>query len=75
MLEIAPIVQYRAIQHTLDHIEYELVTRRLLTDDEKSALHALFVARLPDDMNVSVSEVDEIPRSKAGKYEEFVSKI
>ena len=73
IMKIAPVKQYQAVQHSLKHIEYLLVTSRPLTDSEKQKLEFLFLDNLHPEMNVLISEVKEIPRSKNGKYEEFLS--
>lgn len=75
ILEIAPVKQYQAIQHTTHEIEYRLVVERSLSESETSQLKKLFVKMLHPEITVTINEVDSIPRSPGGKYEEFLSLI
>ncbi len=75
ILKIAPVLQFQAIQHTLQDIEFLLVVKRPLTGDEKNKLLGLFQSNLHPEMKITVNEVDSIPRSPGGKYEEFASKL
>lgn len=72
-MKIAPVKLYQAVQHSLNHIDYLLVTSRPLTQSKKQKLEFLFLDTLHPEMNVFISESNEIPRSKNGKYEEFLS--
>lgn len=75
MLKLAPVLQYQAIQHTIHEIEYRLVMAQPLSNQARQALLALFGENLHPEISVTISEVDSIPRSASGKYEEFVSKL
>jgi phenylacetate-CoA ligase len=75
MLKIVPVRQFQAIQHSIEHIEFLLVLDRRLSDDEKQQLTKVFYSVLHPAMNITIHEVDNIPRSASGKYEEFVSRL
>jgi len=75
ILKIAPVRQFQAIQHSIEEVEFSLVVKRPLSEDEKNKLSALFRDNLHPEINIKVSEVNEIPRSASGKYEEFISKL
>lgn len=71
--EIAPIVQYQAIQQNRTHVEFRLVTERPLTRTEEDALIAHLQKALgyPFTIDLSYFE-DRIPADASGKFEEFV---
>jgi phenylacetate-CoA ligase len=73
--DIAPVVQHQIVQHDVEHIEARLVVERDLTADEESALRALIVERLGHDFRLSFSYPQRIERTRAGKFEEFVSHV
>jgi phenylacetate-CoA ligase len=73
--EIAPIIQYQAIQHDRENIEFRLVVERALTADEESRLTAHVQAALGHPFNLKlVYFADRIPAGANGKFEEFVSR-
>lgn len=72
---IAPISQFQLVQKTLDTIEAILVTARELTESEQNELRQLITTELTYPFMVTFTYVDEIPRSKGGKYEEFRSEV
>jgi len=63
------------VQKTLDTIEAILVTARELTESEQNELRQLITTELTYPFMVTFTYVDEIPRSKGGKYEEFRSEV
>jgi phenylacetate-CoA ligase len=72
---IAPIKQFQVVQHTLDDIEVKVVLPRPIRAQEKDGLTRLFHETLNHTFNVTILQVDSIPRSAGGKYEEFMSKL
>lgn len=75
MTACAPVKQFQAIQHTLSQVEYLLVCKRKLTQDETNCLTQLFKKNLQHDIQIIITEVATLQRSKNGKYEEFISHI
>lgn len=75
ILKLAPVLQYQAIQHSLYEIEYLLVMEQTLSDEARQQLLSLFQQNLHPEINITITVVDDIPRSASGKYEEFVSKL
>jgi phenylacetate-CoA ligase len=73
--EIAPILQFQAIQHTVNDIEVQLILERQLKTEEKEELTTLFHKMLGESFNIEIHQVEELQRSASGKYEEFLSKI
>ena len=75
ILKIAPVRQFQAIQHSIKEVEFLLVMDLSLNIEDRQKLIELFRSNLHPEMNVTISEVDSIPRSASGKYEEFVTKL
>lgn len=75
ILKIAPVRQLQAIQHSIQDVEFLLVVARALSNEDKQKLIELFRTNLHPEMNITISEVDDIPRSASGKYEDFISKL
>lgn len=75
ILKVAPVLQFQAIQHTIQEVEFLLVMESPLNDDDKQKLVEMFKSNLHPDMDISVREVYEIARSASGKYEDFMSKL
>ncbi|MDP6843788.1 MAG: hypothetical protein QGH73_19120 [Rhodospirillales bacterium] len=73
--QIAPVSQFQLVQKTLESIEVKLVTARPLSAGEEDQLREVIVTQLTHPFSVSFTYVDEIPRSKGGKYEEFRSEV
>jgi phenylacetate-CoA ligase len=74
--EIAPIVQYQMVQHSLERIELRLVTERPLTSDEEAALRAHLHTILKFQFAIDFSyHQGRLQTGPNGKFEEFVSKI
>jgi phenylacetate-CoA ligase len=73
--EIAPIIQYQAVQHDRENIELRLVVARALTSDEENRLTAHVQAALGHPFNLKlVYFAHRIPTGANGKFEEFVSR-
>jgi phenylacetate-coenzyme A ligase PaaK-like adenylate-forming protein len=75
LISAAPIRQYQLCQKSLEHIELRLVTARRLEAAEEERLRGWVREKFGYPFVVSFSYHDEIPRSPAGKYQEFVSEL
>jgi len=74
--EVAPVVQYQFVQQDRDNIEARLVVERALSATEEEGLRSLFTAAIGYPFAVRLSYFDrQIPRSRSGKYEEFVCDV
>lgn len=73
--KIAPIEQFQVVQHTLDDIEVKLVLSRPIREQERDELTNMFHETLRHPFNIKIVQLDEIPRSAGGKYEEFISML
>ena len=74
--DIAPIIQYQLVQHTVDHIEMRLVTERALTSEEEAALQAHMRKTLGPGIDVTFIYYEgRLPLNANGKFEEFLSLI
>lgn len=74
---IAPVIQGRLVQKTLDDVVFEVVTERRLTADERDALARMVQGRWGESVpvRVQVTEVAAIERRAGFKFEEFVSEV
>jgi phenylacetate-CoA ligase len=74
--KVAPVLQFRFIQHTLHEIELIVHTRAPLEPDQLTALAKIVQTALdyPFDVRVTRSET-ALPRSSGGKFEDFICKV
>lgn len=72
---VAPIIQAQLIQHTPVAIEARFVVDRPLSITEEEDLKKAVQETLGYPFDVGLVFVDEIHRSKGGKYEEFISHV
>ncbi len=72
---IAPVRQHQVIQRSATHLEARLVTERNLTAAEEEQLARHMTARIPAKMSVTFTYLEDIPRSKSGKFEDFMSEV
>ena len=75
MLEVAPIRQYQIVQKALDLIELRLVTERALEPSEEAALGGWVGERFGEAFRVEITLMDEIPRSRTGKIQDFLCEV
>ncbi len=73
--KVAPINQLQVIQHTVAEIEVKIVLAKSITSDVEESLHEVITSDLGGHFKVQLTYVDEIPRAKSGKYEDFVSNV
>lgn len=73
--EIGPVRQLQIVQTSPAELTIKVVGERALTGEEKERLASAIRSRLPCPFQVTVSQQDEIPRLKSGKYEDFLSLV
>jgi len=73
--DIAPIEQFQLVQKSLQDIVVKLVLPRPMKEEEKQTLTELFHQTLRHPFNITFEQLDDIPRSPGGKYEEFISEL
>ena len=74
--QIAPSIrQFQYVQKSLDEIEYRIVTPARLTSDQERQLRELIIGNFGDSFQITITYHEEIPRTRSGKYEEFVSEV
>jgi phenylacetate-CoA ligase len=72
--EVADIKQYQAIQHSLSDVEVRLVVDATLTSAQESQLTTLIHSALGHAFPLRFSYFkEELPKTKGGKFEEFIS--
>lgn len=69
------IKQLQFVQTELDSLVLRLISSEPLSSDEESELIKVFNHRADYDYKFTFEYCDEIPRSKGGKYEDFISLI
>jgi phenylacetate-CoA ligase len=75
MTEIAPVRQHQFVQKSFDLVEARLVCDAPLTQAQEAVLIERIRVRLPDGFRVEIAYANEIPRSRGGKFEDFVSEV
>jgi phenylacetate-CoA ligase len=74
--EVADIRQYQAIQYALDDIEIKLVVEHPLSGEQEARLTALIHGALGHPFPLRFSYFNqELPKTRGGKFEEFVSLV
>jgi len=74
--DIAPIRQYQAIQHTLDTVEMKLVVDAPLSPQQEELLRTVVLDALCHPFTLRFSYHDtELPKTRGGKFEEFISLV
>ena len=75
LMGLAPIRRYQFVQHDTRSLELRVEVSRPLQADETKALAAWVRDKYGQSFDVTVTELDELPRSAAGKFQDFVSEI
>jgi phenylacetate-CoA ligase len=78
LAQVAPIRQLQAVQHSLTDIELRVVPLQPLDAGDEARILAAAQARFDEigpGLQLRLTCVDELPRSKSGKYEDFVSLV
>lgn len=74
--DVAPVLQFQFIQHTLNDIEFRVVTADPLNGAQEAGLAATASAALGHDTKVRITQRRErMPVGTNGKFEEFVCRI
>lgn len=74
--EVADIKQYQAVQHAPDDIEVKLVTEHPLSGEQEARLTSIIHNALGHAFHLRFSYFkEELPRTRGGKFEEFVSLV
>ena len=72
---VHPVRQFQFVQKSPDTIELRLVTDRVLNEAEEREFTGILHDRFNHPFRITFSYPERIPRSKTGKYEDFVSEI
>jgi len=71
---IAPIRQYQGVQHTVDTVEMKLVVDAPLSAQQEELLRTVILDALGYPFTLRFSYHDaELPKTRGGKFEEFIS--
>ncbi len=69
------VAQQQVIQHAIDDIEVKLVVREAPTAEQEAALRGILNEGFGHAFPIRFTYVDEIPRTRSGKFEDFVSRL
>jgi phenylacetate-CoA ligase len=72
---LAPVRQYQFAQVARDAIEVRLAVHRPLTPEEEARIAEWTQAKFAYPFDISFKYADQLPRTKAGKFQDFVSEI
>ena len=75
LMSLAPVGQYQFVQHTAERIELRLGGPRPLVPEEEAAIVSWVQEKFDYPFDVTVTRLEEIPRTPSGKLQDFVSKI
>ncbi len=74
-LALAPIRQYQFVQRRPEAIELNLSIERTLAPEEEEGLRQWVREKFGYPFDVTLHYLEEIPRSAAGKYQDFMSEL
>ena len=75
LLEAAPIRQFQFVQKSLETLELRLAVPRPLTAAEEARLRAWAEGKFGDHLTFVFKYYEEIPRTAAGKFHDFISEV
>lgn len=67
--------QYQFVQTSLHDLEIRLAVARPLSAEEEAALRAWAGAKFDPQLSFTFKYFDEIPRTPAGKFHDFISLV
>ena len=70
-----PVIQFQVAQVAPDHLETRIVPQGSFGPDDEARLIERMLERLPADYRITFRYIEEIPRSRSGKYMDFKSEI
>jgi len=75
LMNLAPIRQYQFAQVETDLLEVRLATARDLSEDEEAAVGNWTTIKFGADFRICFVYADELKRTKAGKFQDFVCEL
>lgn len=75
LVKVAPIRQFQLVQKTVERIEARFVVERELTTEEEKQVIGIIQQKLGYSFEVALTYSTELPRSRSGKFEEFISEL
>ncbi len=75
LLATAPIRQFQFVQMSVERIELRLVVEREPTPSEEDGLRRWVWDKFGHPFDVTITYHDEIPRTAAGKYQDFLCEV
>jgi len=75
LMELLPNVQFQLIQKSLDTLLLRIGTNKPIDDEVFLQVKTIFNEAMGYPFNIQLEQLQIIPRSKSGKYEEFLSEV
>ena len=75
LTKIVPYRQIQIYQHTLSELEFKLVVDEKVSPDQENQMVEILHKALKYPFAITFTYTDTIPRTKGGKYEEFISHV
>lgn len=72
---VADIRQFQLVQEDLDRLTVNLVCNEPLDDAQRAALTAIIQKALQHQFELQFNEMENIPRSAGGKFEDFICRL
>lgn len=73
--DVPGVERFKIIQHSLNHTEVLLVASEVLDAAGEARIVRDYKARLGQEVNISITRVDQIPPEKSGKFRYVVSHV
>ena len=75
LVELLPNAQFQLIQKSLEHMILRIGTGKQVTDETRLAMAAIINERLKFPFRFEFEVMPQIPRSRSGKFEDFISEV
>ena len=73
---VAPVRQHQLIQHSLEEVEFRVVTDQALTPVQEAGLKAIVQDALGHPFNIRLAQHrTRLPRAPNGRFEEFICRV
>ncbi|WP_265941707.1 phenylacetate--CoA ligase family protein [Dechloromonas sp. A34] len=73
--DLPGVERFKIIQHSLDHVEVQLVAGNPFNSEAEARIVRDYKARLGQQVGITISRVDEIAPEKSGKFRYVVSHV
>ena len=75
MMDEVPNAQFQLIQKDLHSILLKIGSRETISSEKQQNLKNIINQGMEYNFSITIEQLNEIPRAKSGKYEEFISEV